>query len=457
MRHAMVGAAVVTSLLLGWAGSALGQDAPAGPVLTAEGTPQKEEPKKEAPKTTPPKKEEPKKPPTPAPAPTSTAPSTPGKSWLLWDKATGDWGGMRTKWEDKGIFIGARLTDDYTHVFQGGADSHEEHNRYWLDVNLAIDLKKVANLSCGGWIKAAYWQTGGDNGTAETGTFNAISSIDADVRKELALLYYENSFTEGKFRTRLGKMDPSVEFNHSEYAGDFLNRAATFSPVQFPMPYFPETAVGAELHYKGKGLYSGIGFFDGSAQEGIHTGKVGARHFFGEPADTFTVAEAGYRWTDGLRPVRAAIGGWVHNGDFATASGRIDNRAAGMYLLAEGMLLKEDMADPKDNRGMYLVGRFSSTAEAVSVVDAPITVAAVWKGTFASRKTDSVGLAWTWADVTGKDGGTIRDPSEQVLELYYKAQLTPFASITPDLQYIINPGGNFGDALILGLRFVIDF
>jgi len=442
MRHAMVGAAVATTMLLGWAGTAFGQTAPP--------TTKKEEPKKEAPK-----KEEPKKAPPPAPAPTPSA--TSGKSWLEWDKATGDWGGMRTKWEDKGIDLDARLTDDYTHVFEGGADSHEEHNRYWLDIRATLDLKKLAKVPCGGWLKIGYWQTGGDNGTAETGTFNAISSIDADVRKELALLYYENTFIQGYFRTRLGKMDPSEEFNHSEYASDFMNRAATFAPTQFPMPYFPETAVGAEVHYKGKGLYSGLGYFDGSAQEGIHTGKVGARRLFGDPADAFAVFEAGYRWTDGPRPVRAAAGAWVHNGNFPTATGRIDNRAAGMYLLCEGMVWKKDAADDKDTRGAYLVGRFSSVAEAVSPVDEQITVAAVWKGTFPSRKQDSVGLAYTYADVTGKDGGTIRDPSEQILELYYKAQLTPFASIMPDLQFISNPGGNFGDATILGIRLVVDF
>ncbi len=47
-------------------------------------------------------------------------------------------------------------------------------------------------------------------------------------------------------------------------------------------------------------------------------------------------------------------------------------------------------------------------------------------------------------------GGTNR---ETVVELFYKAQLTPRLTIQPDLMYIATPSGVYRDALAVGVRF----
>ncbi len=46
---------------------------------------------------------------------------------------------------------------------------------------------------------------------------------------------------------------------------------------------------------------------------------------------------------------------------------------------------------------------------------------------------------------------------ETAIELFYKAQLTEFMSIQPDIQYIANPSGNGDDALVFGIRFEVVF
>jgi porin len=60
----------------------------------------------------------------------------------------------------------------------------------------------------------------------------------------------------------------------------------------------------------------------------------------------------------------------------------------------------------------------------------------------------------------------IRD-AETVFELSYLAQITPWWTVQPDIQYIIHPGGNVpdpnnpnrvvGDALLMGVRTTIKF
>ena len=44
---------------------------------------------------------------------------------------------------------------------------------------------------------------------------------------------------------------------------------------------------------------------------------------------------------------------------------------------------------------------------------------------------------------------------ESAIELFYRAQLRPWAAIQPDLQFISNPGGNLRDSLTAGLRFEV--
>ncbi|MHC4544146.1 MAG: carbohydrate porin, partial [Planctomycetota bacterium] len=64
-----------------------------------------------------------------------------------------------------------------------------------------------------------------------------------------------------------------------------------------------------------------------------------------------------------------------------------------------------------------------------------------------------IGLAQAlWSD--RMDGFT----RESAIELFYKAQLTEFMSIQPDIQYIANPGGETtDDAIVLGIRAKLSF
>ena len=45
------------------------------------------------------------------------------------------------------------------------------------------------------------------------------------------------------------------------------------------------------------------------------------------------------------------------------------------------------------------------------------------------------------------------------MELYYNAQLTPWAAATPSIEFINNPGGDnqVKRAVVLGMRVAVDF
>ena len=82
-----------------------------------------------------------------------------------------------------------------------------------------------------------------------------------------------------------------------------------------------------------------------------------------------------------------------------------------------------------------------------------------------------VGLGITCTDLSGDLRRAVRDGNqingtrdalpdyEALLEVTYQANLAPWLSVQPDLQYIVHPGGSprYGNALVLGTRAVLTF
>jgi porin len=103
-----------------------------------------------------------------------------------------------------------------------------------------------------------------------------------------------------------------------------------------------------------------------------------------------------------------------------------------------------------------------------------------WKGAIPGREQDVLGLGFAYARIgaRARRSDTDRafyDPSgfnpirnaESVVELTYAAQVAPWWTVQPDLQYIINPGAGIPNqndptrtirnALLLGLVTMITF
>jgi carbohydrate-selective porin OprB len=416
----------------------------------------------------PPKVEEKKAPPPPAKveaktAPPATAPAKTGSGYdgpfLEWDRASGDWGGQRTKLrESTGFDVQFRLTADWSRTQSGGVDQHEEASRYWADLTTSFDLGKTG-CPGGGKVVASWWQMG-ETGTPILGAFNVESSIANDRRGELAELYLDQPVVRDSIRLKLGKMDPTADIARTIYGQDFLNIGVTFPPPMFPMPRYPDPAVGGELLIQKtalRGPFASLGVFDGSRLDGKLVGERGAATLFGPPPDMFGVMELGYRWLDGRRPLQMSVGGWMHSGDFAEFTGNTGDGNAGLFGTVEGLLWRTHREDPADPRGLYLVMRYASLDEKVSPVERQYVAAVVWRGPLAFRRQDSLGVAYVFADLTDDAGAALPNDTEQIAELYYKIQLAGFLSLSPAAQYVGTPGGGNDDAIVVGLRLLFDF
>jgi len=133
------------------------------------------------------------------------------------------------------------------------------------------------------------------------------------------------------------------------------------------------------------------------------------------------------------------------------------------------------------DRGLGLFARLAGDPSAGSQLSFYADGGVAYKGLLPSREDDVLGIAVAYAGIgaaaRGFDGDVnrflggnrpIRD-FESVLEVTYKAQLAPWWSVQPDLQFIFHPGGNIArpddpggtraipDAIVLGLRSAVAF
>ncbi|HLJ22380.1 MAG TPA: carbohydrate porin, partial [Stellaceae bacterium] len=212
----------------------------------------------------------------------------------------------------------------------------------------------------------------------------------------------------------------------------------------------------------------------------------------------FAIAEAAYALNQekdatGL-PGTYKLGGWYHSGRFADQ--RVDDKGVslasptstgvpaqhrgdyGLYALFDQMVWR--VPETKDN-GLGLFLRVAGSPSDRNLVDFYVDGGLNYKGLVPERNDDVLGLALAYARIGGAASGLDRDVNffngtnrpvrdhEMALELTYRAQMTPWWTLQPDLQVIFHPGGHvpdptdptgtraIRDALVLGVRTSIAF
>jgi porin len=373
-----------------------------------------------------------------------------------WEHATGHWGGARSKLEDRGVAISADLTVDFSKNLVGGLDTEGSAFRHLFNFNITLDSEKLAGYK-GGTFFVNFQAQHGQSGSDETGDFQGISNIDADGRAQVSEIWYQQLLLGDRLRLKAGKIDANVEFAAPEYAGDFINSSFGVSPTILGIPTYPDPSFGIVIVAQPtESVYLSAGVFDGAGQEGYTTGDDALETVFGSPSDLFLICECGLRWKcreDTLNG-RLALGVWHHTGTFDEFDGDTADGATGPYLIAEQQIWKESQS-LEDEQGIALSLQYGFAEASISEVEHHIGAAVTWIGAIPSRDDDASGVGLTCV-CFGEDAGFSND-IELTLELFHKFQIAPFASVKPDLQYIVNPGGNLDNALAASVRLSIDF
>ncbi len=386
-----------------------------------------------------------------------------GDPWSTWSRATGDWAGARTRLEDSGISINGSLILDWSSVLDGGIQQRSA-TRHLLDVNFTFDLETIFGVQ-GATVFADFYSQAGPNASNDAGDFQGFSNIDLDDDvDQLAELWYEQWLFENAIRIKIGKVDANSEFAFVEAAANFINSSPGVTPTILGLPTYPDPATSVNVFaYPTEHLYLGFGFYDGAqAVDGVATGRRGPRTFFdGDLSDDyFLIGEGGFTWDTlaGWGPGRFAVGGWHHTGKFETFGGATDDGTEGLYVLLETRLGSPPPGGQAQEQGVSVFIQYGYADESVSDVKYHVAVGLSAVGAFPGREHDIAGAYVSYVDLSDANGAGLGD-HETVLELFYKFQITPFISVQPDLQIVVNPSGrdDIDDAVIGALRLELTF
>jgi porin len=431
--------------------------------------------------------------------------------WLKGDYGTGDWFGVRTALEDKGVEISGGYTAEVWGNTTGGLKQGAVYTGL-LDFGATVDLAKLVGWQGASISTTWLWLSGRDASEDLVGNFLTISNIAGfNTLRMLELWFQQDFFLRGDdgppgLSIRVGQITADSEFVISDYGALFTN--GTFGWPAFLYTNIPEGGPGYPMGTLGVRVAVNPWQWM-TMQSAVFQGNVFAqdvnRHGFRWDLDVnqgyFWINELQARWNQAedtkWLPGQAKFGAWFHTADFADpfvdedSSGdpKTHSWNFGFYWILDQMLYREPgeialtpasgrdgksaaeaktsaQAEEKpSNQGLGWFGRIAFEPQNRNFVGFYFDTGLVYTGLIPSRDEDHIGVGLVYAQLTNGARQTLELEgsrgvgAEMVLEFTYKAILTPWLYIQPDAQFIINPGAtqDLRNAFVIGGRVSVNF
>jgi porin len=329
-----------------------------------------------------------------------------------------------------------------------GGISTKDATRYQalLDLPIAFDFEKM-RLPIPGKFFLLAQNTHGRGLTEDfVGDSLVLSDIDSfDNIAQVSEYWWQFGLFDDNMTFRLGKQDLNTEFVYIDLAVDFIQSSFELTPSA-GLPSFPHPSMaGLVLMQLKDSLQLKVGVWDALA-------NGGSWGFSGN--DTVVViSELEYKYAlrEGQLPGAIALGAaYASEGEI---SGAPFGSTCGYAVQFEQVVYRESTGGANlQGFGIFAAyyPRFEDPPIAPKSIGDNFVAGLVYTGLIPKRDWDVVGAGVARAELF--QGGT---NEETVVELFYKAQLTPRVSLQPDLQYIATPSGIHRDALVAGVRFQV--
>jgi porin len=391
---------------------------------------------------------------------------------------TGDWGGVRSALEAKGVTLRAHYISEtagnpFGGLRQGATYAHQ------VDAGADLDLSKLIGLP-GGTLHATFTErTGYSLAQNYIGNIISVQEIFGSGQNvRLAELAYEQSLLADRLNAKLGWIHASDEFATSPLYCYFQNNGLCGQiaiVINSGFTIFPTGSRGARVKVKPRDdLYLQAGIYEvnptlSQSANGFKLGTSGA-------TGVIVPTELGWQPRVGAAglPGHYRVGGyydtslapWLGSpigGPSAMARGRW-----GFYLQADQTIYRPA---PDSVRNLTLFAVFGYAGPGTALLQTYWQLGLVNKGTFAGRDHDTIGLAVNRSSISSQliaaqnqanalaPGSVAVQSAETTIELNYRAQLSPWFSLMPNIQYVLQPNGvsTIANALVLGLQAKVTF
>ena len=422
---------------------------------------------------------------TPAPSSsTSEQPADAGGELPAWAETTltGDWDGARKRLFDAGVQVDLAYTADYLRDNRGGAKRGGAYMGH-VDLILQLDGEKLVGWKGGSALLQLISNSGGRVNLNYVGSLMGVDNFEAPVnRTGIFKAWLQQSFLDDQASLRVGLYPIDTEFYVTDSSGIFLHpsfgmaaEVASFGTLAGPSIY-ATSSYGARLRVDPDPAWYGmIAVTRGISSDRIDTagpnlswqksigsmviGEIGMSPV---KAGLFGAAPAAEDKSDYQPISKLALGAWRY-------APRMDQLTAvnadgeplqathwGAYVLAEQTLYRI----PDSTRDLAGFIRYGLTDGKTNVLDYSLSVGLNFRGPFASREKDSVGIAATRGHVgpqgrtllAADSGESLKGNAETAVEVTYRAQLAPGVALQPVLQRIFNPGLTLPNATVAGAR-----
>lgn len=409
------------------------------------------------------------------------------ETWLTRKHGTGGWDGLRRQWLDDGIVPGGFYVFDVQRNPTGGLDQKTAYAGH-AEIGLSLNLDRLLGAGGLAFDVAVSWSTG-SNLSDDIGNVFQVGEAYSGQTVQLSRLYLEQTLADGSLFLKLGRISAGNDFAVLPASVFYVNAGTNGSPLSVPLnePGFftdPVAQWGLRLLYRPSDrIHLRLAAYNADPTIGDE-GEHGLDFSFNPADGVLTMFEIAY---NPMIPVQGEgyrgtykVGGFYDSSDFQALGGPATTLSPqiGLYLVAQQEVFREG-AGPSEIAFRPFFGRHIVRTQSpihVTSVHQGLTpwVAISWspkqeistmpfyaaggllyRGLFENRENDHTAFGVHYGKFSDHLPGR---GSELVLEFNYGIQLTPWFYLTPDLQYVVNPGGaTVPDAWVIGIESGITF
>ncbi|MDD5134173.1 MAG: carbohydrate porin [Phycisphaerae bacterium] len=392
------------------------------------------------------------------------------------DTLTGGFFGINDKIAADGLKLELGATQIYQQNVRGGLSTHRRAGRFSgsYELSLSANMQKLFSIEGGSFYMLAEGSYSEGIDAPAVGSFFGVNGDAAgDRAMDITELWYEQSAFDGNLRLRAGKINLTCGFEHhscpvafdcSTYANDETSQFLNAVLVNNPTIPFPENGLGVAGYLR---LFDNWYISAAAADADSDARTSGFKTAFDEGRDFFYIFETGLtpEFSSAKGPLRGAyrLGVWADGREkqkFSNSNNRRDD--TGFYTACDQMIWKEN-DEPGDEQGLGVFFRYGWANGKVDDITNFWSAGFQYQGLFEGRDDDVFGFGIAQGVFTEQSGANDGDgygcDNETVFETYYNIAIASWLNVSPDIQYVINPGGNGAskDAVVLGARVQIAF
>ncbi len=347
-------------------------------------------------------------------------------------------GHVLTALDRHGLNLALQLYSDTLAGSPGAAATAHATSFQFVDLSADIHLGRFTRSLHHSDLYVSFHLNGNRNADFDT-TYQSMVGITSPAGARIAEFYLQQDLGPDT-RLKLGKIDANPDFAFVTVASGFMNSSFSYDPTFITLPNYSNTGWGSEFLWRHRYAHLHLAAFDPLQGTG-----------------TLLMQEAGLDWQPSGWNGRITLGSWQQTGQMPAFSGPRQGGARGYYVVTEQKIWRHLPRNSGTEQSLSAFVQLGSAPAAFSNFTRHLGAGIVWSAPLATRPADSAGFAVTRARFTSDRSPAFDRKHETVLELYYTLRLNACLSLSPDLQFAINPGGvsTNHNALAAGARIML--